>query len=208
MNNKSIIPSPVVVTYPVKRAAASHPYEYRYPSLATLGSKAGVTCSVDVAVRCGKAGEIRGYATFEEAAQALKQGVVSALLVPAAYPNAYQFIQDADLRCDRVFIMRIPALVLAGKGERPPRFAIALLHHPATKPLLSDVELHYGRAIEVQSNAAAAEMVANEDAGHCLAITNGLCAAHYGLSVYKILRSGVEMPWLVFVPARRTNSQN
>jgi len=176
--------------------------EARYASLGTLGERSGaMTCSEFVAKTYNASGSIRKYPTFERAAKALKQGNISAMLVPGAYPGVFNFIQDVDLRCDRAFIMAIPPLVLAGRDKKAPSRAIALFHHPATAPMLKEVGVPYRRAIAVSSNAVAARLVVRARRRNALAVTNALCADYYRLTVYKVLRRGVEMPWIVFVSA-------
>ena len=36
-----------------------------------------------------------------------------------------------------------------------------------------------------------------------IALTNQLCADHYGLVTYKMLREGIQMPWVCFTKKHR-----
>lgn len=156
--------------------------------LATLGDEgAELTCSMHIARRWGGARETVGCASFEAARELLRTGQADALLVPAAYPRLNTFIMDAALSASQVFIMPIPALVLAtGAGLAAPRLQ-QLIHHAAVAPLLPELGLSWAQARQAGSNAEACRLLlAAPEPSAC--ITNALCAAHFGLNVVRELR--------------------
>jgi len=170
-----------------------------YRRLATLGDdNAELTCSMHIARRWGGARETVGCASFEAARELLRTGQADALLVPAAYPRLNTFIMDEALRASQVFILPIPALVLAtGGGPAAPRLQ-QLIHHPAVAPLLPELGLHWEQARQASSNAEACRLLrAAPEPSAC--ITNALCAAHFGLNVVRELRPNLAMPWICFV---------
>jgi hypothetical protein len=81
------------------------------------------------------------------------------------------------------------------------------LHHPATQLLLHDTTLHYDRAVAVGSNPEAARLAANTTAESGVAITNALRAEFYGLYIYRTLRPGTMMPWIVLVLGENSTSR-
>jgi prephenate dehydratase len=174
---------------------------YRYGGLATLGDSSGAqTCSLYVARKWGAARRITCYTTFEDGFESVVAGANDALLVAGAYPQLFRLIQDGRLQCAEAFIMEIPDLVLAGRDGRQPERTITIFHHPATEQFLSETTTRYAYAMPVASNSAAAQLAAAEDAGHCIAVTNRLCAEHYSLAIYQVFRAKEKMPWVVLVP--------
>jgi hypothetical protein len=202
MNDASGYPATIHTDYqPDKRPGC-------YRTLGTLGDTSGaLTCSMDVAQRWKGADEIRGFRSFEDAATAVKEGRISAMLMPAAYPLGFNLIQDPRLVCDFVFKERIPPLVLAGKDPKCPAATETIFHHPATELLLNDTALTYDRAVPVGSNPEAACRAANTSAESAVAITNALCADFYGLYIYRTLRPGTMMPWIVLISGENSASR-
>ncbi len=103
---------------------------------------------------------------------------------------------DSILRASQTFIMEIPSLVFVGRETLQPNQVGALYYHPATIPLIAEVgvDFHTTRPVTSNSKAAAAALIEPNS----VAITNDLCARHYGLTVYKTLRAAINMPWTCF----------
>lgn len=187
---------------------APHPSQdhatYIYQSLGTLCDEPNcLTCSFDAARRWNKARHLYPYRTFELAAEAVRSGEIEAFLVPGAYPQISYFIMDSALTVSDTFVMQIPPLVLVGVDSVAPRESDVLYHHPATTPLLSDIDIKYNTHEPVTSNSRACAALL-EKPEHSVAITNRLCADHFRLNVYKTLRAGIQMPWICFVKASQT----
>lgn len=173
---------------------------FKYSTLGTLcDDPNGLTCSFDVAQRWGRAKEIVPYSTFEQAAEAVKIGGIQSFLVTAAYVNVYKFIMDAELLADEVFLMKIPDLVLAGREEKQPSNTDVVFYHPSTAPLLDEIETIYTSHKPVTSNSRAC--VELFETPGSIAITNRLCADHYKLNIYQVLRKSMTQPWISFVKA-------
>jgi len=166
-----------------------------YECIGTLGDVTGLTCSMDAVRRWGKAGVIRPFESFEQAAESTKRGEISAFVVPCAYPALHTFIMDAELTTAEMFIRRIPALVLVGKTPVPAKVN-TVFHHPATEPLLAEIGVSFERNQPVGSNVKACEAALSTP--DSLAITNMITAEHFNVQPIKILRPGIEMPWLCF----------
>jgi hypothetical protein len=176
--------------------------QYLYSSLGTLCDEPnGLTCSFYVAQKWGQAERIVPYPTFEAAAEDVKRGSISAFLVPGAYPQLGSFIMDNKLVARETFIMQIPALVVAGIPNLPPEKVDVLFHHPATAPLLSEVQINFQRNEFVPSNSKACECLPLQNAHSCIAITNELCLHYYRLNLYQVLRPSIQMPWICFTQA-------
>lgn len=170
----------------------------RYAVLGTLGDDEGfLTCSMHIAKKLHNADTIVPYPLFEEAAKDLKSERISCLLVPGAYPKINSFIMDSELEVSESFVRKIPALVLSGFEKKSPPNIDIIFHHPATAFLLSEVTTSYKENIAVSSNTESCKMVI-ENKNRSIAITNQLCADHYGLTTYKVLRKGINMPWVCF----------
>lgn len=80
-----------------------------YSEVGTLGDaddQVGLTCSIDAARRCKRGKSIVSYPTFEDAAESLKNkmiaAMITAMLVPVAYPRIGGFIMDAEIEAVRV----------------------------------------------------------------------------------------------------------
>lgn len=152
---------------------------------------------MDAARRWGKTREIFPFKSFEEAADALKQGCLDAILVPGAYPKINAFIMDSELRAVKVFIQKIPALVSACKGSVTATAFNNIFHHSAVTPLLEELDCSWEKSTVASSNSEACRMhLTSSNSSSC--ITNALCAAHFELSILQVLRGGISMPWICF----------
>lgn len=186
--------------------AAEYPtlsYSSEFESVGTLCDEPnGLTCSYDAARRWGRSKRIEGYNSFEEAAQGVKNGEVSAFFVPGAYPRIGDFIMDDDFAAIEAALLPIPSLVLVGKYEHAPRRASAVVHHAATTPLLREILIPYETTLLASSNVRACTMLLDAPVER-LAITNSLCASFYQLHTYKVLRQGLIMPFICFAVKTR-----
>ncbi|MGM0890287.1 MAG: prephenate dehydratase domain-containing protein [Bacillota bacterium] len=172
--------------------------EYIYSTLGTLGDSNGfLTCSMHVAKEWNKASLIKPYSLFEYAADAVKEGNLSCLLVPGAYPKINSLIMDKELSVTETFIKEIPSLVLVGINESMPTNVEVIYHHPATTDLLSEVKLSFDEHQNASSNSEACIKLLNSSK-NAVAITNQICAKHYKLNIYQVLRTGIDMPWICF----------
>lgn len=172
--------------------------QYKYQSIGTLCDEPdGLTCSIDAARRWGKAKQIESYATFEEAANGVKQGDISAFLVPCAYPRLNAFIMDEGLLVKEMFSLKIPPLTLVGVAKEPPISVDILFLHPATFPLVPEIPILFQSHQFVTSNSQAC-VILLKSSSSAMAITNGLCASFYQLHTYKVLREGILMPFICF----------
>jgi prephenate dehydratase len=172
--------------------------KYHFNSVATLGNK--LTCSCFAAERYFKNASIKLFDSFEDAAKAVKDGTWQALFVPGAYPGLRFLIMDDHLLVKETALIQIPALVTAGRFLKQPERIKRVYLHPAPESLLGEIEATYEEKIFVKSNPLACiEVLADET--DSIAITNQNCAQFYGLNIYKILRSGIFMPFVIFVNA-------
>ncbi|WP_339273512.1 hypothetical protein MKY59_20700 [Paenibacillus sp. FSL W8-0426] len=170
----------------------------KYAILGTLGDDEGfLTCSMHIAKKMDNSDLIKPYPEFEAAADDLKSGEISCLLVPGAYPKLNSFIMDSDLVVSESFVEKIPALVLSGFQVVCPEQIDIIYHHPATTYLLTELDIIYRENCTVSSNPEACRKVML-NTERSLALTNQLCADHYGLVTYKVLREGIQMPWVCF----------
>lgn len=170
----------------------------KYEILGTLGDEDGyLTCSMHIAKEAEKAHHIKPYPYFEAAAEDLKKGEISCLLVPGAYPKVNHFIMDSEMIVNEVFIRKIPSLVLCGTAQQSPLSTTTIYHHPATTDLLAEVEVDFDNNTPVSSNSEACRMLL-QSAQASLAITNQICADFYKLVTYKVLRKEIDMPWICF----------
>lgn len=173
-------------------------FKYRYCSIATLGNQ--LTCSFFALAQYCKKTTIKTFESFEDAVKAVKEGVVQAVFIPAAYPHLRTFLMDESLCVKETVIVQIPALVLAGKFLNQPAEINRIYLHPAPESLLPESGTKYEEKIFVSSNPnACIEVLAN--ASNSIAITNENCAQYYELVTYKILRAGIFMPFVLFVHA-------
>ncbi|OAX45430.1 hypothetical protein [Paenibacillus sp. AD87] len=172
--------------------------ESKYAILGTLGDEEGfLTCSMHIAKKLNNSDIIKPYPEFEAAAEDLKSGEISCLLVPGAYPKLNSFIMDSELVVSESFVEKIPALVLSGFHAECPDQIDVIFHHPATTYLLSELSIIYRESSTVSSNPEACRKVMHHTE-RSIALTNQLCADHYGLVTYKVLREGINMPWVCF----------
>lgn len=170
----------------------------KYKILGTLGDEEGyLTCSMHIAKKMDNADQIKPYPHFEEAAEALRSGNISCLLVPGAYPRINHFIMDAELKVSETFIEKIPSLILCGVQDSCPEQVKKIYHHPATTYLLSEINTVYIENVPVSSNPEACRMTL-QSPNESIAISNQLCANFYGLTTYEVLRDGIDMPWVCF----------
>ncbi len=168
-----------------------------YPSIGTLDDEGlGLTCSFDAARRWGRARKVLGYPSFEAASDDLKRGRISAFLVPAAYPKLHLLIMDKEIHAAECFITIIPPLVLVGR-DRPSLDAVVVYHHPATQPLLHEIDLKISGTKKVASNSSACTAVL-DGPSEAMAITNGLAARAYRLRTHQVLRPALSMPFICF----------
>jgi len=172
----------------------------QYRQLGTLGdpSVPGATCSEHVALRCG-ARHVVPYPSFEAAAGDVMKGKIEVVFVPAAYPDAFHFIQSADLILVDTFVVRIPPLVVAGPLESN-GYGRKLFYPAATAPLLPEIRGRYEMALTVYSNVEACKSILEERGTIC--ITNSICAEQFNLQVFQTIRSGVLMPFYIFAAAK------
>lgn len=174
-----------------------------YCDIGTLAGDDGhptLSCSFQAAEEWGMAKEIRPFSTFEEAAKAVKRGEIQACLVPGAYPNIGLFIYDRDLQVRETFVATIAPMVLVGTERPAPASVRTIFLHPATAPLLNEVNITFENSSTVVSNcrACTALMASPLPAA---AITTGLCARYFELPIYRVLRVGIRMPFVVFTRA-------
>lgn len=183
----------------VKVAPSSpEPIKHTYPRLGTLCDEPnGLTCSIAIARQWNQADYVLAYPTYEAAAAGVKSGEVDVCLVAGAYPGMNGLIFDEGLVVVDTFIKQIPPLVLVGAQEKVPEDLRVLYHHPATTPLLGETGLPYQPSEFVSSNSVACKRVL-ESPEDTIAITNQLCSDFYKLHIYKVLRPGTMMPWIVF----------
>jgi hypothetical protein len=182
----------------IKRAMSKDKDIYPYPRLGTLCDEPnGLTCSFDAAKRWGRAQTISACPSFEDAAERVKRGELSAFLVPAAYPGLNRLIMDSRLVAAETFILPIPDLVLVGRDETAPERVEVLFHHPATTALLPETGIAYRDTRHSTSNSAACKDLLGCELP-AVAVTNQLCASFYALPVYKVLRRGIAMPFVCF----------
>lgn len=181
--------------------------ESKYAILGTLGDDEGfLTCSMHIAKKLNNSDLIKPYPQFEAAAEDLKSGAISCLLVPGAYPKLNSFIMDSELVVSESFVEQIPALVLCGSHAVCPDQIDIIFHHPATTYLLTEISTTYRENSTVSSNPEACRKVMHNAEGS-IALTNQLCADHYGLVTYKVLREGINMPWVCFTKSmQRVNA--
>lgn len=104
---------------------------------------------------------------------------------------------DSELAVSESFVEKIPALVLSGFHAVCPDQIDIIYHHPATTYLLSELDTTYRENSTVSSNPEACRKVMH-NTEKSIALTNQLCADHYGLVTYKVLREGINMPWVCF----------
>lgn len=166
-------------------------------SVATLGTSTELTCSEYVAKRAMDVKEIVSCPSFEIATDYVKSGQADIALVPCAYPEIRKIIMDPELIVQNTFIHEIPPLVLAGKLHDIPSSTSAIYHHPATLRLLDEVCIPFKQTVPVTSNAESCKRVVNGDQDS-LAITNTLCANFFKLTIYKVIRKSLKMPWVCF----------
>lgn len=154
--------------------------------------------------RHGLHGEVATYATFNDAADAVRDGSASGMLVANAYDGVNNYYMDYRLALAAVFIHPTPPYGLAGMPhvEPPRRCRIAV--HPACLPLLDEM-VPKGRSYEpviAPSTSAAALMVLHDEVD--LALTNGEAVKELGLSFVTRTRP-IQMVWSLFVRELSSN---
>ena len=169
----------------------------QFEEVGTLNDMNNLTCSYQAALKKIKnSSKIVSYATFEDAASDVKQETLESFLVPVAYPDVGKFIMDSELKVVLTFEFKIPPLVLAGAQKIRLNYINNLYYHPATKHLIPELNLEIKSIQETASNAESAELAKIIE--NSSAITNQLCADFYMLNIHMVLRSGINMPFLVF----------
>lgn len=165
--------------------------------VATLGSpNSYLTCSTDAARRITPEKKVIATPTFEEAIELVKARQVKSALVPAAYPGIGPLFMDDDLWLTNSLSLTIPELVFI-KGEGVVDSISKCFHHPATTSLLSKIDAHISKRVEVSSNEVAVHRFLADSIGNGV-VTNGLVASAYGLSTTLTLRPAKPMGWHVF----------
>lgn len=168
-------------------------------TIGTLGKDTNdVTCSILAAKSLGSTFKLFAFNEFELAAQSLIENNIDAMIIPGAYPNISKFIMDDHFIVMDVFTYIIPSLVFASKDDVYKSKYDILYNHPATNPLLNDINnVIWDKQENVSSNTVACLKVLESENTSC-AITNAVCAQKYGLSVNKIIRKGINMPFVIF----------
>jgi prephenate dehydratase len=173
---------------------------YSPTSVATLAGSdprtRHITCSWVVAEKSFSGVPIHGFPSFEEACESVLNGESDVLFVPAAYPAAYHFIQNVQLKVIDTFIMPIPALVHAGKTTKIPANPSTLYLHKSPERL-ADEFLQFDRKEFCDSNEVVCKKLLADPDIEAVCITNKVAAEFMGLFIYAEL-AVPEMPWLVF----------
>lgn len=181
---------------------------YYYPEnpsgvakLATLGDAAtSITCSQFVAKAQFPNVTRIGTDSFEEAAKLLKDGAVSLMLVPGAYPKVAALLMDEDLMLYDVFKTAIPALVYGNTVNDVLAPVETIYHHAAVTSLLSKTPGFNTGAlfVPVSSNEVAYEaMITHGERAGC--VSNQLVFDHFKRPSLITLRTARDMGWFVFV---------
>lgn len=167
--------------------------------IGTLGKDAqDVTCSILATKSLGSTFTIVAFGEFEFAAESLLDNNIDAMVVPGAYPKIGKFIMDERLAVKDVFTYVIPELVFASKYTTCRDQYDILYNHPATTPLLPDINhARWNTQENVSSNTLACLSVLRSEKSAC-AITNSACAEKYGLFVHQVIRKGINMPFVIF----------
>lgn len=168
-------------------------------TVGTLGKNSNdVTCSVLATKSLDGDFTISGFDEFELAAEALVAGNIEAMVVPGAYPHISKFIMNEQLAVLDVFTYIIPPLVFASKYLDIKNKYNILYNHPATNPLINNINgTRWDMQENVSSNTIACLKVLENDHISC-AITNAACAEKYGLSIHQVIRAGIKMPFVIF----------
>ena len=168
-------------------------------TIGTLGKDTNdVTCSVLAAKSLGNIFTIAAFSKFEFAAESLINNNIDAMVVPGAYPNIASFIMNEHLSVMDVFTYKIPPLVFASKYMTCANEYDILYNHPATNPLLHDIcNVKWNKQENVNSNTIACLQVLESKHTSC-AITNAACAEKYGLTIHKVIRASINMPFVIF----------
>jgi prephenate dehydratase len=96
------------------------------------------------------------------------------------------------------FMFIIPSLVLASKSETVMGDYDVIINHAATNDLLKEIRNTTWREHKnVNSNTQACIEASESDLTSCV-ITNSACAEKYGLHINKVLRAGINMPFVMF----------
>jgi hypothetical protein len=173
----------------------------QWPTIATLGDPLASTCSIDLAMQwLGEGrGRILGFASFEEAGDAVVSGLADLLLVPAAYPKMGRFIFDPQLATYEPFTGDLPPMVLVEAPEPAVPRIDKLYYHPALIKLAEQIEAQSGKPyqrVEVVSNAVACQEVLRDPAAW--ALTNAVAAERYAVHTLATLREDWQMPTALF----------
>ncbi|MFF1354033.1 prephenate dehydratase domain-containing protein [Streptomyces sp. NPDC058297] len=83
--------------------------------------------------------DIQLYETFEKAGEALREGVVSHVVIANAYASVHSFYMDPALRFAGAFLFDTPHYGIAvSRGRRIPK-AARIATHPAPVPLVEEL---------------------------------------------------------------------
>lgn len=167
--------------------------------IGTLGNNPDdVTCSILAVKSLEGSFSIVAFSKFEDAAESLMYKKIDAMVVPGAYPHISRFIMNGQFVVADVFTYIIPPLVFASKCEIFNCKYNVLYNHPATNPLIGEIyTVKWYKQENVDSNSIACLKVL-ESGENCCAITNASCAEKYGLIVHQIIRSAINMPFVIF----------
>lgn len=168
-------------------------------TIGTLGNDPDdVTCSVLAAKSLGSIFTIAAFSEFEFAADSLMGNNIDAMIVPGAYPQISKFIMNEHFIVTDVFTYTIPSLVFASRNAICADKYDTLYNHPATNHLLHDIcNTKWNKQENVSSNTIACLKVLENEYTSC-AITNAACAEKYGLSIHQVIRTGINMPFVIF----------
>jgi hypothetical protein len=181
---------------------AARVFRYHRPryTVGTLGDAQypGLTCSEYVAWSLFGRKQTVGFVSFEAAYSAVLEGKTAALFVPGAYRRVDAFIQSDRIHVVDYYEKQIPPLVVAGTLPAQPTEVEDLFIQMATESMIPEVAIgRVNHVSSVVSNVAACLAVMERGRQTCC-ITNKLCAEHFGLKTYQVLRPSQTMPFYLF----------
>ena len=175
----------------------------RLTSIGTLGP-AGTSSEQAAGLLWRELGEgppvVRLFNSYEQGADAVRDGHVSHFVVANAYRDAHGFYMDLRLSLASVFIMDTPLYGLArrpGVQDIPARPTVA--SHRSPVPLIHQLMpagLNVGDIEVMSSTSAAAQAARNRLVD--LALTTEVAARNHGLEFVSATRP-IRMVWSVFV---------
>lgn len=143
--------------------------------------------------------EISLHDSFEKAADEVKRGAASAVVVANAYACVNVLYMDDMLDLAVVFIQMTPPYGMAARPDCPLPSTVRVASHPAPMPLLPGLLppiFHLGGVIPASSTSHAADLVRTGEAD--LALTNATSVREQGLRFVSNTRP-IKMLWSVFV---------